>query len=509
MFIPLPDRDGRPPLAERLCHRAVDARDARFDGVFYVGVTTTRIYCRPICPSRRARREHRRFFPSSAAAERQGYRPCLRCRPELAPGRGLVDAVSRLASNAAQRIAAGALNGRPVGALASELCVSERHLRRALKRELGVSPIELAQTHRLLLAKRLLADTSLDMSRVAFASGFQSLRRFNAAFRERYRMSPTALRERAGSNGSDAANGGVADEPRGEPLELMLAYRSPFAWTRIIEFLGATAIPGVELARGTRYGRTACIEGECGVVLAEDLPERCELRVEVSASLVPVLMSLLDRLRRLFDLDAEPAVIDRHLEEGGLGPLVRRSPGIRVPGAFDGFEIALLVLIHEAVNHTPVAREVTGRVVRALGEPIESRVPELNRLAPGAERVLEAGRRELTALGLPQTCATGVLELANAVADGSLGLDPGGDAATTRRDLRRVAGIDEHVAAAIVMRTAYWPDAFPAWDPALQRAAGAASGPDLLRRAEAWRPWRAYAAMHLRHQPDVEPHDAY
>lgn len=501
MFIPLPDTDRRPPLPESVCHRAVDARDPRFDGVFYVGVTTTRIYCRPICPSRRANREHRRFFPASAAAERHGYRPCLRCRPELAPGRGLVDAVSRLASTAAQRIAAGALNGRPVGALASDLCVSERHLRRALKRELGVSPLELAQTHRLLLAKRLLADTTLDMSRVAFASGFQSLRRFNAAFRERYRMSPTALRERTDSNGHGAANG--ADEPRGEPVELTLAYRAPFAWKRIVGFLSTIATPGVEVVEGSRYGRTACIDDRCGVIIAEDHPERGHLRIEVSAALVPVLMPLLARLRRVFDLDAEPAVIDAHLEESGLGTLVRRSPGIRVPGAFDGFEAALLVLLREATSGAGAAIELAGRVVRELGESVESRMLSLNRLVPGPERVAGAGRRELVALGLPRGTAATLVELATAVADGSVRLDPDGDASATRRDLRRVVGIDERLAATIVMRAVYWPDGLPTWDPSLQRAAGAANEQELLLRAEAWRPWRAYAAMHLAHGEGV------
>lgn len=501
MFIPLPDTgDGPPRLPARVCHRAVDARDPRFDGVFFVAVTTTRIYCRPICPSRQANREHRRFFTSPAAAERQGFRPCLRCRPELAPGRALVDAVSRLASNAAQKIAAGALNGRSVGSLASDLCVSERHLRRALKRELGVSPVELAQTHRLLLAKQLLADTKLDMSRVAFASGFQSLRRFNAAFRERYRMSPTALREKTSANVHDGDEGGAADtgEPRSAPVELTLAYRPPFAWNRTVEFLATEATRGVEVVRGSRYARTACIDGRCGTVVAEDLPQKGQVRIEVSASLVPVLMPLLARLRRVFDLDAEPGAIDAHLEESGLQALVRRSPGIRVPGAFDGFEAALLAMLRDAARGRARAGELAGRAVRTLGTPLESRVPTLDRLMPTAARVAAAGRRELIALGVPRGRAGTIVDLATAVAEGSLRLDPDGDVAATRRALRRVTGTDERLAEVIVMRAVYWPDAFPASDPALRRAAGAASPRELLGLAEAWRPWRAYAAMHLR-----------
>src|SRR5689334_10719687 len=188
-------------LSATVCERALDARDARFDGIFFVGVTTTRIYCRPVCPARVSYHDRRRFFDTAANAERAGFRPCLRCRPELAPGRAIIDAVPRLARVAAQRIGAGALNGHGVGQLARELGVSDRHLRRVLERELGVSPLELAQTHRLLLAKRLLADTSLPVTRIAYASGFQSLRRFNSLFRERYRLSPSALRRSPRTSG--------------------------------------------------------------------------------------------------------------------------------------------------------------------------------------------------------------------------------------------------------------------------------------------------------------------
>src|SRR5690349_24362041 len=237
---------------------AVDARDPRFDGVFFVGITTTRVYCRPVCPSRIAYDHHRRFFDSAAAAESAGFRPCLRCRPELAPGRTLIAALSRLANAAAQRIAAGALNGHSVGALASELGVSERHLRRALEREVGVSPLELAQTHRLLLAKRLLRDTDLSVTRVAYASGFQSLRRFNAVFRERYRMSPTALRRGTRSLADDrparvSRGASAADD---SPLTLTLAYRPPLAWETLLDTLRERALPGVESVTDSTYSRT-------------------------------------------------------------------------------------------------------------------------------------------------------------------------------------------------------------------------------------------------------------
>src|SRR5205823_3446710 len=273
---------------------AVDARDPRFDGVFFVGITTTRVYCRPTCKSRLAYDRHRRFFDSAAAAERAGFRPCLRCRPELAPGRGggaaqiPLDAVPRLAQLAAHRIAAGALNGRSVAQLAGELGVSERHLRRALEREVSVSPLELAQTHRLLLAKRLLVDTDLPMTRVAYASGFQSLRRFNVVFREQYRMPPSSLR-----------HGRPARGPQEGKVRLTLSYRSPFAWDALTTVLPRKA--------------TVSIDGRSGVVTVENSAADSHLVVELSESLLPVLMPLIAGLRRVFDLDAEPAVIDAHL----------------------------------------------------------------------------------------------------------------------------------------------------------------------------------------------------
>src|SRR6266581_4025991 len=292
---------------------AVDARDPRFDGVFFVGITTTHVYCRPVCRSRLAYDRHRRFFNSAAAAERAGFRPCLRCRPELAPGRAVVDAISRLACEATQRIAAGALNGRSVATLARELGVSERHLRRALGREVGVSPHDLAQTHRLLLAKRLIVDTDLPMTRVAYASGFQSLRRFNTVFRAQYRMPPSALRR--GRKLAAREDGS---------LRLTLAYRPPLAWE--------------SLARALPREATVAIAGHSGVVAVEHCAADAHLVVEISESLLPVLMPLIAGLRRVFDLDAEPAVIDAHLAANGLGDLVERWPGVRVVGVFERLE---------------------------------------------------------------------------------------------------------------------------------------------------------------------------
>lgn len=498
--------------SKEVFERALDARDPRFDGVFFVGITSTGIYCRPVCPARVSNTDNRRFFNSAAAAERAGFRPCLRCRPELAPGRARVDAVPRLADAAARRISAGALNGGTVRELAEALSVSPRHLRRAMKREIGVSPIELAQTHRLLLAKQLLADTRLSVGRIALASGFRSVRRFNAAFRERYRMSPTDVRRsaRAGTNGTPPT------VPAGDLLRLTLAYRAPLDWDAVLALLRRDAICGVELVEGRRYGRTVRL-GDCaGVVFAEDARdsggngassgggstgagrrEAGHLRLEVSVALLPVLMQLLAGLRQLFDLDAEPEVVDAHLRQGGLGALVDRRPGLRLPGALDGFDIAFRALLANSARWQSGASDVVRRVAWALGERFDTGIPSLDRLPPDARRVAAAGEAGLVALGVDARRAAALVRVARHVVDGSLCLEPGGDATAVRRRLMQIDGVGDRLATTIVMRALRWPDAFPFTDPALRRAAGAADRRAMRERARAWRPWRAYAALHL------------
>jgi AraC family transcriptional regulator of adaptative response / DNA-3-methyladenine glycosylase II len=501
-------RSALPPAD--VCQRALNARDARFDGLFFVGIVTTGVYCRPVCPTRRARPANRRFFQSAAAAERAGYRPCLTCRPELAPGRAPVDAMPRLAQRAAHRIGAGALNGHTVAELAAEFHVSERHLRRALERELGVSPVELAQTHRLLLAKRLLVDTGLPVTRVAYASGFQSLRRFNTVFRERYRLSPSALRRSMNRNGR-------AREPlrrragrraaKRDLLRLTLAYRPPLAWDVLVAFLRRDAIPGVETVQGARYARTVQLAGRSGIVVVEDAGGATggtprghagpHLEVGVSPSLLPALMPLLARLRRLFDLDAEPAVIDGCLAQGGLGALVERRPGVRIPGAFDGFEVACRVLLRGRARPGSGANELARRFTGAMGEPAETGYPGLTRFAPRADRVAETRVSSLVKLGLPRRRARALTTIARRVARGELRLEPGGEVAAALRGLREIDGVGDRLATAIVMRALGWPDAFPIPGRGLQRASGTSTPGRLRERAESWRPWRAYAAVHL------------
>ncbi len=472
------------------CHRAVESRDARFDGTFFVGITTTSIYCRPICPARVSYPDRRRFFDSAGAAEGAGFRPCLRCRPELAPGLALVDTVSRLARAAALRIAGGALNGSSVSALAREFHVSERHLRRAMESEIGLSPISLAQTHRLLLAKQLLGETALPVTHIAYASGFQSLRRFNTVFRAQYGLNPSAVRRARTSNTSSAAATGATNDV----VRLSLAYRAPFAWDSLISLLKREAVPGVESVDDTRYARTMQIAGCSGTIVVDNgvsddrkskHAARTHLSVALSPTLVPALMPLLARLRQLFDLDSEPLVVDAHLAAAGLRSFVRRRPGLRVPGAIDGFEIALRTLTGAAARSPEERVKRIARVVESIGDQIDSGNPDLNRLMPTAPQIADAGERGLTSLGVSSRSARALLAVANAVIAGELTLDPTADPLATHRALLAIDGISDRAARTIVMRALHGPDDFPIADRPLND------------RAEQWRPWRAYAALHL------------
>jgi len=476
------------PLDWDSCTRALEARDARFDGVFFVGISSTGIYCRPICPARATLRRNRRFFANAAAAERAGYRPCLRCRPELAPGFARVDAVPRLAQSAAARIAAGALNGSSVDALARELGVTGRQLRRALERELGVSPIELAQTHRLLLAKHLLTDTRLPMTQVAYASGFQSLRRFNALFRTRYHLNPAALRRRHAA----------PDRRTNETIRLPLAYRPPFDWAALIAFLGARATPGVERVDATGYSRTARIGKHTGIIrVSPDEPRASgsALGLEIAASLVPALVELRARVRHLFDLDAEPAAIESHLSAAGL-PVPKLRRGLRVPGAFDGFELAVRAILGQQVT-VKGATTLMARLTQTFGEAVDVGDESLTRLSVTAERLADAGTTRIKSIGLPTARAQTLFALAQHVANGTLRFDPEADVGGVVRQLLEIPGVGAWTAEYIAMRALHWPDAFPSGDLVLRRNAGDLTAAQLQRASERWRPWRAYAAMQL------------
>jgi AraC family transcriptional regulator of adaptative response / DNA-3-methyladenine glycosylase II len=467
------------------CYRALKARDARFDGRFFVAVSSTRIYCRPVCTVKPPRKENCRFYPSHAAAESAGYRPCLRCRPELAPGNASVDATSRLAQAAASMLEDRALDDEGLDSVAARLGITDRHLRRAFGAEFGVSPVEFAQTQRLLLAKRLLTDTALPITEIAFASGFGSVRRFNALFKQRYRLQPSDLRKHMkGSGGSTA-----------DALHFELSYRPPYDWPAVSAFLGARAIAGVEAVEEGIYRRTARIvldgRQQLGWIEVSPSRKKAALRVTVSAPLAKALPPVLSRVKALMDLACNPAEV-----AAALGALAKAHPGLRVPGAFDGFEVAVRAIVGQQVS-VAAARTVTGRIAAAFGDPVETPFAVLNAAFPTAQRIAGLPYGQIARLGMPGARAKTILSIARAIADGKLELVPNADIEATLQRLRALPGVGEWTAQYIAMRALAWPDAFPHTDLGVMRALGEKNPRRVLERSEAWRPWRAYAVMHL------------
>jgi AraC family transcriptional regulator of adaptative response / DNA-3-methyladenine glycosylase II len=465
------------------CWKALAARDARFDGRFYVGVSTTGIYCRPVCNVRMPRRENCRFFASAAAAESRGFRPCLRCRPELAPGHAAIDASSRLAQGAVDLIESGVMDDGGLSKLAGRVGVSDRHLRRVFDSEFGVSPVEYAQTHRLLLAKRLLTDTALPVTDVALASGFASVRRFNALFRDRYRMAPSRLRR-------EAAPGASADG-----LAFDLAYRPPYDFDGLLSFLRARAIDGIESADAESYVRSVAVRRgatvHAGHVEVRQRPRKHALRVTVSPSLARVVPAVLGRVRHAFDLAADPRDI-----EAVLGPLAEAHPGLRVPGTFDGFELAVRAIVGQQVS-VKAARTLVGRLVAAHGGSVDAPGSHPARLFPTPEALAALAPQDLARAGLVASRARSIHALAQAVAGGKLALEPGVDVDATMDALRAIPGIGDWTAHYIAMRALRWPDAFLAGDLVVRRALGVTTSARAEAKSAAWRPWRAYAVMHL------------
>lgn len=458
------------------CYGAVLSRDRRFDGVFFIGVSSTNIYCRTICTVRTPQQKNCTFYPSAAAAERAGYRPCLRCRPELAPGQAKIDAVGRLAAAAASRIENGALVEQSVSELAGSLGVSDRHLRRILQQEFGVSPIQLAQTQRLLLAKRLLSDSHLSVADIAFASGFSSVRRFNALFQKRYRLNPSTLRK-------------ATSLPQ-DSLHCELAYRPPLHWRALLDFLKARTVAGVEAIEGDCYCRTVQIGQHQGWIKVSPIAKN-KLRVELSASLVAAILPILTRVKALFDLAADPAPI-----ADCLGDLALPFPGLRVPGAFDGFEVTVRAILGQQVS-VKAATTLMARLVNTFGRPIGTPIMGLAQLTPTPEQIAQLSVNDLTGLGIVSKRASVILAIAQAITAGDLRLDPYSPVEATIARLKSFPGIGDWTAQYIAMRVLAYPDAFPHADLWLRRALAVEKPAQVLQLSEIWRPWRAYAAMHL------------
>ena len=484
------------PLDADACYRAVAAHDARFDGAFFIGVTSTGIYCRPVCRVKTPRRENCRFFAHASQAEGAGFRPCLRCRPELAPQTlawSAQDASALLAQHAARLLDSPDAWGDEVpsvAGLAARLGVSDRHLRRVFEAELGVSPMDWLQTRRLLAAKQLLADTRLPVAQVALAAGFASLRRFNAAFAAQYRMSPTALRR----DGSEPA-------PR-DGIAVTLGFRPPYDVREMLQFLQQRGIAGVEQIDVAAHtvARTLRLDDDtCGWVACRFEPEQHRVQVRVADSLAPQLPRVIARVRAWLDLDADPAAI--HAVLGADFPALA---GLRVPGTLDGFELAVRAVLGQQVT-VAAARRLTTRLVERFGTPLATPIDGLTRLFPTPAALAAASGDELGQLGLVRQRQAEIHALAQAVSSGQISLHAGADVAATMDALKALPGIGAWTADYIALRALRWPDAFPSGDVALQKAlapegqrltARAAEG-----RAERWRPWRAYAVIRAWHSP--------
>jgi AraC family transcriptional regulator, regulatory protein of adaptative response / DNA-3-methyladenine glycosylase II len=475
-------------LDANAAYLAVKARDARFDGRLFVGVTSTGVYCRPVCRVRTPRRENCRFFDTPAQAEAAAFRPCMKCRPEIAPGLSQMDSSRTLADTAARWIehAVHSGEGIDIAAMAGRLGVTDRHLRRIFQATHGVAPHAYLTTQRLLLAKQLLTDTAQPVTQVALASGFASLRRFNAAFVERYRFNPTQLR-REGAAPSQA---------------LRLAYRPPYDVQAVLGFFGRRQVAGVEQVEGLTLRRTLAWahQGQpvAGWIAATFVPERHEVHLATSTSLVPVLGAVLQRVRQGLDLDADPSLIDPVLATLPVPP----RPGTRVPGAMDGFEAAVRVVLGQQVT-VKAARTLTERLVQRLGEPIETPFAALTHVFPSAERVAAASADAIGTLGIVRQRVGALQALARAVCAGELQLHRGAPLQATLDALRALPGVGEWTAQVIAMRALAWPDAWPASDIGLFNALGSRDPKYITTLAEAWRPWRAYAVLRLWHHLEV------
>jgi AraC family transcriptional regulator, regulatory protein of adaptative response / DNA-3-methyladenine glycosylase II len=479
-------------LDRAACYRAIETRDARFDGRLFVGVKTTGIYCRPICPARTPKAENCAFFASAAAAQAAGFRPCLRCRPEISPELAAWRGTSNTVQRALTLIAEGALDGETDGvdALAARLGLGERQLRRLFREHLGATPIAVAQTRRVLFAKQLLHETRLPMTEVALAAGFGSVRRFNHTFKRLFGRPPGAIRHNA--RAAEAAPAGIA---------LSLAHALPYDWEAMLSFLATRAIPGVEDVAEGRYRRSIALDGRQGWIEVARHKHGDALIATIHFSSVKALPGIVARIRRVFDLAADIGAIAAHLaQDARLKPLVAARPGLRVPGAWDGFELAVRAILGQQIS-VGAARGLAGKLVQRFGQrlAIAGAPASLTHVFPPPEALAGA---DIAALGMPRARAAALAGLGATVAaePGLFGASADLDTAIAR--LSALDGIGEWTAQYIAMRALREPDAFPTADIGLLRALADGDGKrpspaELLARAEAWRPWRAYAAIHL------------
>ncbi|MCW5822809.1 MAG: DNA-3-methyladenine glycosylase 2 family protein [Cyanobacteria bacterium TGS_CYA1] len=468
-------------LNSKVCYEALKSRDKRFDGRFFVGVKSTKIYCRNICRVKLPKEVNCTFYANASQAEKAGYRPCLKCRPELAPGLSQADSVSKLAGAIAARLEEldGESDSLNLEDLAKEFNISSRHLRRVVELEFGVSPVELLQTKRLLLAKRLLTDTNISVTQIAMASGFNSIRRFNALFQERYRLKPTQLRKERQIKTKDT-------------LECLMRYQIPYDYLSILKFLKVRCFKGVEhvdIELGT-YSRTVKLDNCCGWIHIENLPKDAMLKLTMSASLAPVMPKVISRVKRLFDLSAPISDIEEK-----LGKLVKIK-GLRVPGSFDGFEMVTRVILGQQVS-VSAATTLSGRLAQKFSTKIETPFEQLTHLPVHSSTISGAALDDICKLGIVSARAKAIKEIAQLIETGELNLEPTADIEQIFLRLRNIKGIGDWTVQVIAMRALSYPDAFPTLDLGIKKALGLTKTRDLEIIAEQWRPWRAYACMHL------------
>ncbi|WP_327043865.1 helix-turn-helix domain-containing protein [Microbispora sp. NBC_01189] len=487
------------------CYLAVSARDSRFDGRFYTAVTTTGIYCRPICPARTPGRANVRFYRHAAAAEAAGFRPCRRCRPELSPGDPGWDVRADLVGRALRLIDDGVADDSGVAGLARRLHVTERHLHRLFAAELGAGPLAVARTRRLLLAKQLLTETTLPITDVAFAAGFGSVRQFNAAMKESYGFAPGELRKGNGPVGGGGHGGGQGGGHRSPAsgLTLRLGHRQPYDAQSVLRFLAARAIPGVEAVRWAGADVAAYTRAVPGGSITLR-PAADHVRLTVRTTEAHRLSPLVARCRRLLDLDADPGAVREILGRTSLAPLVEARPGLRVPGAYDGFEAAVRAVVGQQIS-VAGARTLLGRIAARAGVPAVTAVTAVTDPSPSSEAANETALlfptadrlagADLHGLGLTTRRTATIRALAEEVASGEIDLDGAGDPADTTARLLAIPGIGPWTASYIALRALRDPDAWPEGDLVLRRTMdrlGITAG-----ESEEWRPWRAYAAVHL------------
>jgi AraC family transcriptional regulator of adaptative response / DNA-3-methyladenine glycosylase II len=480
----------------KIFERARLSRDARFDGQFYIGVRTTGIYCRPICPANSPKSENISFYPTAAAAGEAGFRPCLRCRPECAPGTPAWHGTSTTVRRGLRLIAGGALDEGNIEQLADRLGVTSRHLRRLFTKHLGASPLAVAHTQRLHFAKRLIDQTNLPMQEIAIASGYGSIRRFNDAFRNTYGRAPRDLRrnDRAEQRGAEQVALGVR-----------LGYRQPFGWSQLSGFLAGRAIPGVEVVDDGRYLRTVSIGGRPGVIEVAHAVKQNSLLLTLHGIATQNLFQVVQKVREIFDLDAPMADIGAVLgKDAFLRKQLEKHPGIRVPGAWDGFELAVRAILGQQIS-VKAATTLSGRIAQRYGEPVADSLGEsvrgagLSHLFPTPEKLMRA---RFNNIGLVTARAETIRRVARAVVEGQLTFDSSQDPQGFCAALQSIRGIGDWTAQYVAMRALKNPDAFLASDLGLLRAFDSDAGErlkpkELAAMSEAWRPWRAYAALLL------------